>query len=45
MSDLLARGARRSAPLRRALAGILEESVDPSRVVTPWGILRSLLSV
>lgn len=44
LNDLLARRAARSRYMRRALSGILDETVDPAEVFSFRGVLRSLVS-
>jgi geranylgeranyl reductase family protein len=44
VTDLLARRARRSHFLRRALADILNETIDPRTVFSVGGLARSLFS-
>jgi geranylgeranyl reductase family protein len=43
MSDLVACCGRLSPRIRRGLAGIVDETTDPARVVSPWGVVRALL--
>jgi geranylgeranyl reductase family protein len=40
LADLVIWRARRSAGLRRRLSGVLEETVNPARLFTPWGLWR-----
>jgi geranylgeranyl reductase family protein len=44
LADFLFLRARRRPRLRAAFAGMLRETVDPSRVISPRGVLRALLA-
>ncbi len=44
MGDLVARRARRSAAVREAIEGIVSETVDPRRVFSLGGLVRTLIS-
>jgi flavin-dependent dehydrogenase len=42
--DIIARRARRSRFMRKAIAGVLNETIDPSPIFSLRGIVRSLIS-
>jgi flavin-dependent dehydrogenase len=44
LADLLFYRARRRPKLRAAFSGMLNETVEPSHVISPGGLLRALLA-